>query len=868
MSILLRTAAFFAALLSVAPLACLAQRLPTNAKPEHYTLALTPDLKTATFTGDETIDVLLAQPSDSITLNAAQITFASVTAQTASGTQTAKVSEDAQKQQATFAFPGSLPAGRVLLHIRYSGILNGQLRGFYLSKTARRNYAVTQFEPTDARRAFPSFDEPAMKATFSVSLTVDKGDTAISNTNIVSDTPGPGADKHTLHFATTPKMSTYLVAFLVGDFQCMKGESDGVPIRACATPDKVQYTGYALKTAEFVLHYYDTYFGIKYPMPKLDLIALPDFEAGAMENFGAITYRETDFLLDAKHASLKAKQGVAGVVAHEMAHQWFGDMVTMQWWNNIWLNEGFATWMATKPVAAMHPDWNMPQHNAVTLDNTLNLDAQAVTRTIRAEANTPDEINEMFDGITYQKGSAILHMVENYLGEQQFRKGVHNYLQAHLFGNATAEDFWNAETAASGKPVNRIMASFIDQPGVPLLTFNEPANGKVAVAQSRFFLSPAAQRKHAADRQQSWTIPVCIKGAQTTDCPLLADAQGTLPVPQSPIFFADARAQGYYRSVYPEQAYNRLAASVETALTPSERISLLGDAWAQVHAGKANVGRVLDLAASTRGDADSEVLDTVESDLSTMETSLAASPAERALFEKWVRDTYKPELAKLGSPAPGDSPEKEWLRADLFAIVGEIGRDPDTIAEAGRMTGEYLNNPDSVDPNLQPAALQIAAQNGDAALFDKLQHVYESANDPQRSEQALSLLAAFRNPALTDRALAFAASGKVKNQDSLFIFSRALAGADTRDAAWQYIRGNWPAVSGQLTEMNGGRIVSSAGSFCSAEKATEVKQFFTTHPVHASARALGRAESEINDCEEFRSLQEANLKGWLAKHAQ
>ncbi|MBV8630641.1 MAG: M1 family peptidase, partial [Silvibacterium sp.] len=469
-----------------------AQRLPKTVHPEHYQLTLTPDLKNATFTGSERIDVVLDQPSDSITLNAVEIKFQSVTANAGGKEMKAAVNEDAAKQQVTFKFDSQLPAGSVSLTIEYSGILNGQLRGFYLSKTASRNYAVTQFEPTDARRAFPSFDEPAMKATFDVTLVVDKGDTAISNTNIISDTPGPGADKHTVHFAPTPKMSTYLVAFLVGDFQCASGGSDGTPIRVCATPDKVEYTKFALSAAEFVLHYYNDYFGIKYPMPKLDMIALPDFEAGAMENFGAITYRETALLVDDKTASVDAKKGVASVVAHEMAHQWFGDMVTMQWWDNLWLNEGFATWMENKPVAAWRPEWNIPQDVAAGLNGTLNLDAQHTTRTIRAKAETPDEINEMFDGITYGKAGAMLLMVENYEGEETFRRGVHNYLAAHMYGNATAEDFWNAQTEVSRKPIDKVMTSFVEQPGEPLLSFDNPAANSVKVGQQRFFLSPSA----------------------------------------------------------------------------------------------------------------------------------------------------------------------------------------------------------------------------------------------------------------------------------------------------------------------------------------------------------------------------------------
>jgi aminopeptidase N len=442
-------------------------------------------------------------PANAITLNAIEIKFGSVTI----NGQTATVSLNEKSEQATFTVPQQLAAGPAAIKISYEGMLNNELRGFYLSKTAKRNYAVSQFESTDARRAFPSFDEPAMKATYDVTLIIDKGDTAISNTNVVADNAGPGADKHTVKFATTPKMSTYLVAFLVGDFTCISGESDGVPIRACATPDKVELGRFALEGAKFFLHYYDNYFGIKYPMPKLDMIAIPDFEAGAMENFGAITYRETAMLVDDKTASLGDKENVALDVAHEMAHQWFGDMVTMAWWNNLWLNEGFATWMEHKPVNAWKPEWNIPQGEASSLDGIMNFDSTTTTHPIRMKADTPEEINQQFDGITYQKGGAVLAMVESYLGEETFRKGVHNYLQAHMYGNATAEDFWSAQTANSGKPVDKIMSSFIVQPGVPLLSFGAESDGAASVSQSRFYLSS----KVKPESEQTWTIPVCMK---------------------------------------------------------------------------------------------------------------------------------------------------------------------------------------------------------------------------------------------------------------------------------------------------------------------------------------------------------------------
>ncbi len=838
-----------------------AQRLPQTVRPEHYTLVLTPDLKTATFTGSEKIDVQVQQPTHTITLNSAEIKFQSVKTKVKGKTLEASVTEDADKQQATFDFHQQLPAGKATLEIEYTGILNNELRGFYLSKTAKRNYAVTQFEPTDARRAFPSFDEPAFKATYDVTLIVDKGDTAISNTNVISDTPGPGADKHTVHFATTPKMSSYLVAFLVGDFQCTTGESDGVPIRGCATPDKVELTKYAVKSAEFILHYYDTYFGIKYPMPKLDMIAIPDFEAGAMENFGAITYRETDLLIDESTASVGAKKNVAEVVAHEMAHQWFGDMVTMQWWNNIWLNEGFASWMENKPVAAWHPEWNISQDVAQGLNNTLNLDAQRVTRTIRAKADTPDEINQMFDGISYGKAGAVLLMVENYLGEETFRKGVHNYLAAHMYGNATAEDFWGAQTSTSHKPVDKIMDSFVSQPGVPILTFSQPQNGSVAISQQRFFLSPSAK----ADSAQSWSLPVCMRSAAGgEDCEVLSSAQQTLKTPEAQFFFANAEGKGYYRSTYPADVYAKIVNNVETGLKPEERISLLGDVWAQVHAGKMSVGDYLNLAAAVKDDSSAAVVNTALGAVAAIDSQIAATDEERKALSAWVRANFKPDYEKLGAPSDSDTPEKKELRASLFGALGTIGEDPDIIASAKQIADKYLANPSSIEPTLGQTATSIAAINGDAAFFDRLQKTFETAENPQLQETALRLLAQFKDQSLERRALDYTVSNKVRNQDAAIEFLIMLRGRNTRDQAWQFIQQNWDKVQAQLTTSMGAYLVGGTGSFCSADIRDQVESFFSTHKVAASERALTRAKNQINDCMELRSTQEPKLKEWIA----
>ena len=837
-----------------------AQRLPTDVIPQHYVLTLEPDLKAATFTGKEEIDVTLEKPSTSITLNAAQITFQTVTIIAGGNTQRANVTENKPDQQAILHVDKEIPAGAATIKIAYTGILNDQLRGFYLSKAAHRNYAVTQFEPTDARRAFPSFDEPAMKATFSTSLIVDTGDTAISNTNIVSDEPGPTTDKHSIHFATTPKMSTYLVAFLVGDFQCLSGESDGVPIRTCATPDKVQMGAYALKAAEFFLHYYDNYFGIKYPMPKLDMIGIPDFEAGAMENFGAITYRESVFLIDEKTASTNAQKNVAIDVAHEMAHQWFGDMVTMKWWNNLWLNEGFATWMESKAVSAWKPEWNLSQDEALDLDGVLNYDAGKVTRAIRANADTPGEINEMFDGITYQKGGAVLAMMENYESPEVFRQGVHKYLEAHMYGNATAENFWNAQTETSGKPIDKVMDSFITEPGVPLLTFTSPMGGSTNVSQQRFFLDPETH----ADHSQTWTVPVCFRTAADPKCELLTSAQQKLPVPDADFFFANANDRGYYRTLYDAADYNKLLSMAETKLSPAVRIGFAGNEWALMRSGRSGIGNYLDLASVLRNDTNADVIQNLAGAIDSTDERIA-TPEDRVKLAAWVREQFRPSYDRVKDISPSDAVEKKQLRATLFGVLGEIGRDPQIIAQAKELTNKYIADQASVEPSLVRPAVMIATENGDSHLFDQLQQLSKTSNNPDVKITALVALANFHNPVLTRRALDYATSGQVRNQDAIFLFVVALRSRDTRQIAWDYIQKNWDKVHAQMTTMMGGYLVQSTGSFCSAEKAQEVQTFFASHPVAAAQRAIQRATNSIHDCTVLRTTQQPKLTEWLAK---
>ncbi len=853
--------------LAAAPAA--AERLPTSVTPSHYDLSFSVDLAHARFDGAETIQVDLADPAKAIVLNAFDVEFHDVTIRAGGATQAAVVTLDAQAQTATLTVPQTIAKGPAEIHITYTGHLNDQLRGFYLSKAKNRNYAVTQFESTDARRAFPCFDEPEYKATFALKVTADRGDTVISNGRMLSDTPGPGAAQHTMTFATSPKMSSYLVAMAVGDFQCLEGGADGIPIRICATPDKKDLGRIALQSAEHVLSFYDRYYAIPYPFGKLDVVAVPDFAAGAMENTAAIFYRESDLLADSEAASIATRKTIASVLAHEMAHMWFGDLVTMRWWDDVWLNEGFATWMASHPLASWKPEWSVAVDEALENQTALGLDSLAATRPIHAAVETPGQIEEAFDAIAYQKGAAVLRMIEHYVGADTFRAGVNAYLKAHAYGNATSQDFWTAIARASGKPVERIMPTFVNQPGVPLLQVALACDGaktEVTLTQQRFSLDPS----HAAEAGESWQVPVCVmpgNGARERVCDVLTGPTMTMTLPTAacaPWVFANAGAQGYYRTAYSADTIRAMAPHVETALSAPERLSLVEDAWALVRAGRQPAGDYLTLISGFGHETSSGVLGTVAGRLDFVHQYLT-DEATRPRFEAFVRTLLRPSFDALGfAPGNQDSDDRRSLRAVVILALGDLGRDSDVIAQSRAALERALAGGAPLDPTLASAIVHVAAAHGDEKLYDQLTAAADKATSPDEHNRYLYALTDFEQPELIDRGLDYALSPKLRSQDTALFLESFLGHPAARERAWAFTRAHWDALAPKITIALGDvNFVAGLGGFCDAGTRDDITSFFAAHKLPAAERTLKQTVERINNCIDLRERQRAAVAGWL-----
>jgi aminopeptidase N len=852
-----------------------AQRLPRLATPENYRLTFAPDFSKGNFSGDEAIRIQVLQPTSELVLNSADIEFHDVSVSSGGSSQQPKLTLDKEKETATLHVEKPLQPGPATIQIQYTGILNSELRGFYLGKDENGNkYAVTQFEATDARRAFPSFDEPEYKATFDLAVIADKSDIAISNSKQISDTPGTVEGKHTVRFATTPKMSSYLAAVAVGKFEYAEGSADGIPIRVYTTPGKKHLASFALRAAEESVRYFDRYFGIKYPFGKLDNIALPDFAAGAMENTGLITYREVEMLLDENHASIDQQKRVGIVIAHEIAHQWLGDLVTMSWWDDVWLNEGFASWMETRPIAAWKPEWDLDLDDVEDAGGALNTDSLANTRPIHQNAETPEQITELFDIIVYTKAAAVLRMLESYLGADAFRAGVNKYLRQHSYANATSDDFFRTLADVSRKPVDRVISGFVNQPGAPLVSVKARCNGKttdVTLSQTRYFYDVDLFK---SGTDESWLIPVCMRAGNEggnsgqEQCELLSKKEENFTLPQCmPWVLANTGAKGYFRSAYEPEVIHEISLGLASKLTAAERIRLLGDEWALVRVGQHHIGDYMALAAGLQADSTSAVMEELTKHLLFISDYLVTD-SDSGAYQEWVRRLLTPAARELGwQPAAGESDNRKTLRAYILDALGYSGRDPQTLAEAGRLAHLALENPHAVDASIAGTVFHLAAMNGDASLYDKMLARMRRAPSPEERAVLMRALSEFRDPKLLERTLRLALTPEIRSQDMAFLISDVVENPSGRRIGWDFMRTHWDEIEKILGGFNTGDLVASTAAFCDAGMRAEVKDFFASHKAPAQERTLKQSIEQINYCSNFHSLQADQLAAWLQDHS-
>ncbi len=776
-------------------------RLPASIVPSRYDIRLVPDLEAAVFDGQETIALDVLQPSEEVVLNAADLTIDSAQLENGAGERwTCAVRLDAATERLHLRPPQPLTPGNWRLSLAYRGTLNDRLRGFY-----RVNYtdpggqprllAATQFESTDARRAFPCWDEPSFKAVFSLTLAVPLDLAAVANTNVVSESVENG--RNVVQFADTMRMSTYLVAFAVGRLEIPPARVVGrTPTRVITLPGKQNLTGFAQAIGEHSLRYFENYFGLPYPGDKLDHLGLPGFASGAMENLGLITYRDSALLLDEPNSGLAERGSVADVIAHEISHMWFGDLVTMAWWNGIWLNEAFATFMAAKAVDAWRPEWDRWTEFGVARATALATDGMHHTRPIEFPVESPTDSEAMFDVLTYEKGGSVLRMLEQHIGEPTFRDGVREYLRRHAYANADTPDLWKALGDVAGKQVPDLMQGWVFQPGHPLIEVRREPGG-LNLHQRRFtYLSPEARPEGASAPDQRWIVPLQIRlhsaDGPTTVRHLLEGEEAVLPAP--PDFrwaVVNAGGNGFYRVHYSPELLEPLLDNLNE-LTALERFNLLNDTWALTKAGRFPIAEFLELTRRYQDETDRNVWTVLRSALGSLRNLIDAE-LERP-FAAFVRDRLAPAATRLGfKPMAGETDLTRQLRGELLQALGTLGEAPEVqrwsseLYSAGNVGG-------GIDPDLWRAALAIRAHTGDEAHYEELFQRYESHPDPQEQRRARGALLGFRPEALVRRNLERTMDGRYRLQDAPNQVMASLMQPHSRGLAWQHLKTHWPEM--------------------------------------------------------------------------
>jgi aminopeptidase N len=854
-------------------------KLPKQVVPLEYSIRIVPDVSTFTFSGSETVKLKASAPVHELVLNSLELEIAKASID---GTQLspAAIKLDPNNELLTIALPNELAIGEHSLALEFSGTITPKGRGFYYMPyqeqgTGAKKMALgTQFEPSDARRFFPCWDEPSFRARFQLTAVVPENWLAVSNIPIESERKinVPEGSKE-VRFQQTPPMSSYLNVFVVGEFDAIETKAAGTQIRVIATKGKAEWGQYALESTAQILQYYNNYFGVRYPLPKLDQIAIPGGFGGAMENWGGITYYESALLFDPKKSSASTRQRIYEVVAHETAHQWFGDLVTMAWWDNLWLNEGFASWMGSKCTAHFNPDWEVwlarniqrdpARRTGIAKEVAMEGDARSTTHAIQQPVANESDANSAFDDITYRKGQSFLRMLESFLGEDVFRDGVRRYIAAHQYSNSTTADLWNALSDASGKPVGEIAAAWTEQPGFPVVMMKRDGE-KVSLSQERFTINfpnaPALQ----------WKIPVTyfVVGEEKIESRLMTDKIDSLPnVPVGRVIKLNANGAGNYRVQYDDSSWKALLGAL-AKLNLEDRVNLLSDSWALVQANRADVSLYLEVIGKLPRGHELAERDQIVNAFDYINRLLIGEPA-REKFQAYACSTLRPTFNELGwEPKKKESPRDSLLRASLIVALGDLN-DQEVIDGCKQRFEKFVADPGSLAPDLRASIFSVVGQNADEPTWNKLHELGLKTTSIEEKQNYYDALTTARDPKLAGKTLQISLTDELPTSRALHMVGKVARYSGHPDLAWEFAKANMKALLAKTDALGANTFAPGLFVFFSEKsRADELKTYAKSNLPATSAKEIAKAVDEVEFGTEFKKRIVPQLNNWLDSQAK
>ena len=848
-------------------------KLPKEVLPVEYSVRIVPNIDKFAFTGTERVKLSVRSPVRQLVLNSLElkITHASLDGKVL---PKSAIKTDKKNELLILAFRSEFAAGDHTLALSFTGKINQQGQGlFYMpyqeqGSGTKKIMLGTQFEATDARRFFPCWDEPVFRARFQLTTVVPEDWHAVSNMPIEYEKKTAGGKE--VRFAATPPMSSYLNVLVAGELDLIESRSGPTQLRVIATKGKAEMGRYALEATAQILNYYNNYFGVAYPLPKLDQIAVPGGFGGAMENWGGITYYESALLFDPKNSSAETKQNIYEVLAHEMAHQWFGDLVTMAWWDNLWLNEGFASWMGTKCTAHFNPQWevwlrrNLPRDPTrrvgIAKEQAMEGDARSTTHPIQQPIATEAEANSAFDDITYKKGQSFLRMLESFLGEDIFRDGIRQYIATHKYSNSTTADLWNALSEASKKPVGEIAAGWTEQPGFPIVKVKREEGNNVSLTQERFTVN------FGNAPRLEWKIPLTY--AVVGEAPatlLMANKTGKLQnIPTDRALKLNVNGAGNYRVEYDEPSWNLLLQAL-SKLDVEDRVNLLSDGWALVQANRAPVSLYFELVEKLPASTELAEREQLINMLDFINRLLVGS-SEREKFQRYARSLLRPTFETLGwDPKAVEPPAAGNLRASLIIALGDLN-DQKIIVGCRERFAKYLTSPESLAPDLRPPVFAVVGRYADEKTWNQLHELGLKTTSVEEKQNYYNALAGATDPKLVNKALPIALTDELPTSRAVFLVATVARESDHPEIAWDFAKANMKALLAKADAAGANRYAPSLFVFFSeGSRANELKTYAKTNLPAESAPEVAKAVDEIQFRSEFKARLAGQLNAWIDK---